>query len=75
MHRMPFLCGRLPRMFDTQGVFDDLCRLHRPGRNYRDDADGLHALHGTDLRAGLPGGCDQAERGRRGNVRVKTAVP
>ena len=38
-------------------------RAHRPGREHPDRTDGLHALRGPDVRAGLPGRCHQADRG------------
>ena len=62
-------------MRDAQGLFDDLCGLHRSRGDDRDDADGLHALQRADVRAGLSGRRDQGVGRRRGDVGAEAALP
>ena len=57
-----------------RGQLDDPPRVRRPRREHADRADGVHALRGPDLRRGLPGRRDQAERGRRRAVGAEAAL-
>ena len=74
VHRVPRLRGRLRRVRDPSRRADDQRRLHRPQPRHRDGAHRVHALRQPDLRAGLPRGRDQEDRGRRRAVRAEAAM-
>ena len=65
VHRLPIVRGGLCRVRHPSGPVDDPRGLPRPAEQHRDGADGVHALRRADVRARLPGRCDQ-EGGRRG---------
>ena len=71
---MPLVRRGVQGVRDAQGLFDDLCRLHRSRSDHSYDADRLYALQRADVRAGLSGGCDQSVGRWRGHVSVEAAL-
>ena len=65
LHRLPGVRAGVRRMRHAPRALADPSRDDRAPRQRADRAAGLHALRGSDLRAGLPRRRHQADAGRR----------
>lgn len=72
LHRLPCLREGVRGVRYAPGTVDDSPRDHRSRALRPDRAAGLHALRGSNLRARLPGGRDQADH-RRGHPELAQA--